>query len=171
MTVTDKLFTVAGELVDVVNISIEENKCATYNLTIDQAHTYYVTVDNTSILVHNSCKGRVDGNKIQDHHIISNKNNATKNHPLVESAGGPKVLESRSNKILLPTDAANNPTRSIHKGRHTQSVSDDISKKMNKAYVEGMSKVDANESLSRIQAEARKKLRNGETRLNKNYRK
>ncbi|UDQ98816.1 polymorphic toxin-type HINT domain-containing protein [Lentisphaerota bacterium WC36G] len=56
LNVEDKLFTVDGKLVDIVNVSVEDNKCATYNLTIDQAHTYYVTVNNTSILVHNDCE-------------------------------------------------------------------------------------------------------------------
>ena len=64
----------------------------------------------------------------QDHHIISDKNALTKNHELLDLAGF--NLQSRSNKMFLPTDGALHPTRSIHLGRHRTSVSRNLAEQM-----------------------------------------
>ncbi|MBT2454966.1 polymorphic toxin-type HINT domain-containing protein [Streptomyces sp. ISL-86] len=53
---------------DGITVSVTANKpytqhAPTYNLTVDDLHTYYVLAGNTPILVHNSCGVTIDGGK------------------------------------------------------------------------------------------------------------
>ena len=73
----------------------------------------------------------------QDHHILSDKNPATMNHPLLGLAG--YDLQSKFNKIKLPTTAALHPTKSIHLGKHLQSVSDNLANQMTEIVRHGRS--------------------------------
>jgi hypothetical protein len=47
------LRTAAGSYVQVGAVRAYEGRQATYNLTVDDLHTYYVAAGNTSVLVHN----------------------------------------------------------------------------------------------------------------------
>jgi len=73
--------------------------------------------------------------RFQLHHIISPTNIATRAHRLIKLAG--INLESAFNKIYLPEDPSLHPSLSIHKGRHFQSVSDELSLKMDDAVTRG----------------------------------
>lgn len=64
----------------------------------------------------------------QDHHIISDKNKLTQNHELLSLSGAD--LQARSNKIFLPKEAGLHPTRSLHDGRHTNAVSENLANQM-----------------------------------------
>ena len=108
----------------------------------------------------------------QDHHIVSDKNSLTKNHELLELSG--YDLQKRSNKIYLPTLEYLNPTRSIHKGRHLNSVSESLSILMDQVVEfgkqQGWSKEQFRQALDGIIAQERHLLRTGERALNKNKR-
>jgi RHS repeat-associated protein len=110
----------------------------------------------------------------QDHHILSNKNPLTRDHELVDMAGGVELLEKRSNKILLPDDAANHATRSIHKGRHYNKVSENNAKlmdsKLEKIRQSGGGQEEALEAINQIQKKQREALKAGDVKLNKNSR-
>lgn len=83
-------------------------------------------------------KSRIDSKLFQEHHIISNKNDLTRNHDLIRFSGF--NLDSKANKMLLPTQAgskASTTSRSIHEGRHLDSVSQNLAKEMNKATAMG----------------------------------
>ena len=108
----------------------------------------------------------------QDHHIISDKNALTKNHELVDLAGFD--LQSRTNKILLPTDGALHPTRSIHLGRHRVSVSRNLAEQMDQVVrvggQRGFSQQQYDAALRELLKQERGKLLRGERALNKNAR-
>ncbi len=108
----------------------------------------------------------------QDHHIVSDKNKATKDHPLLELAG--YGLQKRSNKIFLPTSGDLHPTRSIHKGRHLNSVSVNLATQMDQVVEFGMkekwTQQQFKNALDTIIAKERHLLRTGQRALNKNKR-
>lgn len=113
----------------------------------------------------------------QEHHIISWTNKATKNHELIKLAGysNPEdFLQSQRNKIYLPSDPALHSTRSIHKGRHWQSVSDNLADLMDETVELGKSKgwttQQFNDALMGIVRDERQLLRDGTRALNKNHR-
>jgi RHS repeat-associated protein len=49
----DWLLDAEGRVVDITSISVESRDSPTFNLTVDQVHTYYVVAGNTPVLVHN----------------------------------------------------------------------------------------------------------------------
>ena len=113
--------------------------------------------------------------KFQDHHIISDKNKYTKNHPLLIKAGGVGLLQNSRNKIMLPTDPSYHPTKSIHCGRHDEVVNRYLSGQMDRAVREGELKKWNQEqyksALFGIMDAERIKLTSGERALNMNRRK
>lgn len=108
----------------------------------------------------------------QDHHIISDKNPLTMNHDLLQQAGF--NLQSRANKIFLPTDASLHPTRSIHLGRHTTGVSRNLADQMDQVLEvgtqNGWSQTQFDQALRAIISQERQLLRSGERALNRNAR-
>lgn len=108
----------------------------------------------------------------QEHHIISDKNKLTKNHELLALAGFD--LQSRANKIFLPSKGRLHPTRSIHSGRHTTSVSRNLATQMDTILQygkqNGWSQAQYNNGLSGMISQERQKLRSGKRALNKNAR-
>jgi len=113
----------------------------------------------------------------QEHHIISNKNNLTKEHELFGLAGyntPADFLQSQRNKIYLPSDASLHTTRSIHKGRHLNSVSQNLADQMDavvmQGNMEGWTTQQFNDALSQILKDERAELRSGKRILNKNHR-
>ncbi|WP_211223581.1 AHH domain-containing protein, partial [Saccharibacillus kuerlensis] len=108
----------------------------------------------------------------QDHHIISDKNKLTKNHDLLDEVG--YNLQSRNNKMFLPTNDSLHPTRSIHKGRHSNSVSENLANQMDEVLeygrANGWTQQQYNDALRDIINGERKLLRDGSRALNKNKR-
>ncbi|UVW28437.1 AHH domain-containing protein [Massilia sp. H6] len=105
----------------------------------------------------------------QDHHIISDKNNLTKNHELLSLSGAD--LQARSNKIFLPKAPGSHPTRSLHDGRHTNAVSENLANQMD-AVVEagkrnGWTEQQYRKALDAITAQERALLKSGDRGLNK----
>jgi hypothetical protein len=105
----------------------------------------------------------------QDHHIISDKNNLTKNHELLSLSGAD--LQARSNKIFLPKAPDSHPTRSLHDGRHTNAVSENLANQMD-AVVEagkrnGWTEQQYRKALDAITAQERALLKSGDRGLNK----
>ncbi|WP_288846685.1 RHS repeat-associated core domain-containing protein [uncultured Citrobacter sp.] len=121
-----------------------------------------------------SCKRANDLKQkgFQEHHIISDKNGLTKNHPLLQAAGFD--LQKMQNKIFLPTKGSLHATRSIHKGRHLKKVSENLASKMNEAYrygqKNGWTQKDYRKALDKIVADERAALKSGKRALNKNRR-
>lgn len=78
------------------------------------------------------------------------------------------------NKIFLPTDGSLHKTRSIHKGRHLNKVSKNLSDQMNVVYGrgqrEGWSQTEYSKALDEIVANERELLKSGDRALNKNKR-
>ena len=113
--------------------------------------------------------------KFQDHHIISDTNKYTKNHPLLIKAGGVGLLQNPRNKIMLPTDPSYHPTKSIHCGRHDEVVNRYLSEQMDSVVRDGKQKKWNQEqyksALFGIMDAERIKLISGERALNKNRRK
>ncbi|WHA04525.1 AHH domain-containing protein [Candidatus Bandiella numerosa] len=118
-------------------------------------------------------KYEIDGKKFQDHHIISDKNEATKEvMKLFEKAGiNP---QSRDNKIFLPTEPEHHATRSIHKGRHWDDVSGELARKMDtylkSGQEENWNQAQYKQTLESILKEERSNLKSGNRALNKNMR-
>jgi|GEM_PF-2104545 len=110
----------------------------------------------------------IDGKKFQEHHIISDKTRAMKNHKLWAKAGIDP--QSRENKIFLPTAPEYHPTRSVHSGRHWSSVSKELEETMNEAINLGReqnwSQDQYKSKLQEIIREERADLRSGERALN-----
>ncbi|QHE54033.1 AHH domain-containing protein [Pontibacillus sp. HMF3514] len=108
----------------------------------------------------------------QDHHIISDKNKLTKNHELLDESG--YNLQSRNNKMFLPTDESLHPTRSIHKGKHTNSVSENLARQMDEVVehgrANGWKQEQYNDAIRDIVSNERQLLREGSRALNKNKR-
>jgi RHS repeat-associated protein len=108
----------------------------------------------------------------QEHHIISDKNAQTKNHPLIALAGFD--LQSQANKIYLPDNENLHPTRSIHNGRHPNVVSTNLARQMNDAVVlgrqQGWGQKQYDDALRGIIAKERIELKAGNRMLNKNHR-
>jgi hypothetical protein len=80
----------------------------------------------------------------------------------------------QNNKIFLPTKEEYHPTRSIHIGRHWESVSKDLGEKMklvvDQGDVEKWTQEQYREALFDIMREERTLLRKGERQLNKHKR-
>ena len=116
---------------------------------------------------------KVDGKKFQEHHIISDKNKLTKDHKLLKELG--YDLQSRGNKIYLPTREEYHPTRSIHLGKHDEKIMEALSNQMDRIYnqikMEKISIDQADNALKKAIIEERFKLRKGERALNKHKRK
>ena len=108
----------------------------------------------------------------QEHHVISDKNPATKNHPLINASG--YDLQSSQNKILLPTDNSGTNNRTIHKGRHRQIYSSQIASKMDAVYLEGKrnnwTKQQYAAAMNNLVKGLKKDLKSGKIALNKNKR-
>ena len=113
----------------------------------------------------------------QQHHVISDKNPRTKEHPLWDLAGmDPNAPE---NRILLPTKEGaegiwTKTERSLHQGRHHDVVSKNLETKMDRVvkqfeYCGGAQKQYAAE-LKRIIQEERQALISGERILNRHHR-
>ena len=68
-------------------------------------------------------------------------------HVLLDLAG--YDLQKRSNKIYLPTVDILHPTRSIHKGRHLNSVSVNLANQMDQIVELGKKKVGHNSNLKK----------------------
>ncbi len=142
---------------------------------VDEVSDYAKMLDNTKGVDNVAPKGfnRVESVKgFQSHHIISNKNILTKNHELLELAGFD--LNSSKNLIYLPTDELLHPTRSIHLGRHRNSISRNMEKQMD-AIVrigsqQGWSKQQYNQALVELLSQERQILKSGNRALNKNAR-
>lgn len=83
-------------------------------------------------------------------------------------------LQSQRNKIYLPSDASLHPTRSIHKGRHLNSVSQNLADQMDavvmQGNMEGWTAQQFDDALSQIVKGERAELRSGQRILNKNHR-
>ncbi len=83
-------------------------------------------------------------------------------------------LQLQKNKIYLPKDASLHPTRSIHKGRHYQSVSQNLSQLMDDVVdvgkTQGWTTEQFNEALTNIVKNERQLLKDGTRILNKNRR-
>ena len=113
--------------------------------------------------------------KFQDHHIISDKNIQTKNHPLLYKAGGISLLQNPKNKILLPTDPSYHPTKSVHCGRHDNVINTNLAQQMSLAYSKGMrenwSQNQYKAALFKIMDNERLLLESGHRALNANRRK
>ena len=109
----------------------------------------------------------------QNHHIISNTNAATKNHPLLQNAGF-NNLNSRLNRIFLPTAESQHPSRSIHVGRHTQAAMDAVAERMrdtaNRGKAENWNQAQYRAALRTLLSELRQELRAGNIALNKKHR-
>ena len=114
----------------------------------------------------------------QDHHIISDKNDLTKNHPLITLAGykNPDTfLQSSINKIDLPTKHNTvDKISTIHTGKHYKIYSEQIAKAMNEAVKRGQKEKwgrdKYREEIEKITNSVRDKLEKGEIALNKNKR-
>jgi|GEM_PF-3692808 len=108
----------------------------------------------------------------QDHHIISPTNALTRDHELLELAGF--NLESRANKIFLPTDEYLHPTRTIHLGRHTTVAIRQVQLEMNQVVkigqAQGWSQTEYQEALRSMLQDFRQQLKAGDIALNKNMR-
>lgn len=118
--------------------------------------------------IHRDAKGdrKIEG--FQEHHIISNKNKATKDHEIWQKAG--MSPDDPENKIFLPTEEENHPSRTIHKGRHWQSVSDDqaeeLTKMVNRGEKEGWTQEQYKNELKEFINKERQRLRSGDADLN-----
>ncbi|HLD96091.1 MAG TPA: AHH domain-containing protein, partial [Alphaproteobacteria bacterium] len=123
----------------------------------------------------NSYKSKVDSKNFQEHHIISDKTDATKMHDLWKKAGmSPNDLR---NKMLLPTKKgalSSTTKRSIHDGRHNASVNKNLRRKMNevleKSENQNWSQNQYKQKLVEIIQEEKSFLKSGDRILNKNYR-
>jgi uncharacterized protein RhaS with RHS repeats len=109
---------------------------------------------------------------VQEHHVISDKNPLTKNHPLINASGFD--LQSSSNKILLPTDNSGTNNRTIHKGRHRQIYSIQMASKMDAILMEGRkkgwNKQQYAAAMNDLVKKTKKDLKSGKIALNKNKR-
>ncbi len=108
----------------------------------------------------------------QEHHIASDKNRLTRNHELWKLSG--MNANSRANKIYLPKTAEQHPTRSVHSGRHTNSYSSNIAKRMDditeRGKNSGWTQAQYREQTRQVLSEVRQDLRSGNIALNKNHR-
>ena len=118
--------------------------------------------------IHRDTHGRRKIEGFQEHHIISDKNDKTRNHKIWQKAGmSPNDPE---NKMFLPTEEGNHPTRSIHRGRHWKKVSDDQVKKLDgivdQGEKEGWTQQQFKDKLLDFIREERQRLRSGDADLN-----
>ncbi|QSI04682.1 RHS repeat-associated core domain-containing protein [Treponema pedis] len=118
-------------------------------------------------------------NTTQSHHIISDKNNLTKNHALISLAGykDPNdFLQSSTNKIDLPTKYnTEDNVSSIHSGKHyniySELIADAMDEKVLLGKKENWTQDQYKQALDDITNKVRDKLNKGEIALNKNRRK
>ena len=147
-------------------------------ITIPEEDGYFKNSEDIGFQIHEGdlhiiFEYKIDGKKFQDHHIISDKSKRIDDvKELWEKAG--MNPQSRDNKILLPTEPEYHPTRSIHKGRHWNSVSEELAGKMNEAIQsgkeEGWGQEQYKNAFNEILKEERENLRSGKRALNKNMR-
>lgn len=108
----------------------------------------------------------------QDHHIISDKNRNTKDHPLLAKAGFD--LDHRANKIFLPKHPDLHPTRSVHNGKHLGDYSKYMKDKMDgilkTGQVQNWSQTEYNAALRAMLAVERQEHKFGNIKLNKHHR-
>lgn len=108
----------------------------------------------------------------QDHHIISDKNKFTQNHHLMRLAG--LDLQSRANKMYLPSAAHLHETRSIHWKKHRNVYSENIAKRMDDIVVrgkqEGWSPAQYRAATGQLLTNLRQELKAGNIALNKHHR-
>ncbi|MBA4249485.1 MAG: hypothetical protein C0432_05545, partial [Candidatus Puniceispirillum sp.] len=116
-----------------------------------------------------------DGKLFQEHHIISDKLDITKHHPLWEVSGLNPNAEL--NKMFMPTKRGTQfgtNIRSIHDGKHLGEVNKSLAEKMSQAMQRGQKEVWTQEqyaqSLRSIIREERIELTLGNRMLNKNAR-
>ena len=111
----------------------------------------------------------------QSHHIISHTKKVTKNHQLLKLAGlASRDLNRPINRIFLPTEASQHPTRTIHRGRHTAASMRDVARDMKKAVEKGTrenwSQAQYRQALRKIISDNRQQLRAGNIALNSIHR-
>ena len=113
----------------------------------------------------------LDSKLFQKHHVISNKSTRTQDHPLWEMAG--MHADEPVNMMLLPTvkgAEVSTTMRSIHQGRHLDSVSKELAKQMQRELEMGelqqWSQSQYRESLLQIIQQERELLKSGTRRLN-----
>ncbi len=164
---------------DVETFPIYENKGQKL-ITIPEENGHFKKPEDIGFPIHDGdlhiiFEYKIDGKKFQDHHIISDKNKHTEDviiKKLWEKAG--MNPQSRANKIFLPTEPEHHPTRSIHKGKHWDSVSEELADNMDKILKLGESKSwtqqEYKNALEKILQKERADLRSGERVLNKNMR-
>ena len=79
-----------------------------------------------------------------------------------------------TNKIYLPKTADQHPTRSVHSGRHTNSYSENVERRMNAIVQQGKAggwaPAQYREATRTALSQLRQDLRAGEIALNKNHR-
>ena len=129
----------------------------------------------TTGFIYDKSGKKIGINGTQDHHIISDKNPRTVNHPLWEKAG--MTPNDPANKIRLPTvegAAASTTRRSIHQGRHTDAVSEYFEQKMtrikNMGEGAGWQKPQYATKLRELLSQEGQALKQGQYALNKNAR-
>ena len=83
-------------------------------------------------------------------------------------------INSRANKIYLPTDPSVHATRSIHKGRHTdsysQKVADRLTQVVDNGKAQGWTKEQYRAETRKVLSAIRQDLRAGDIGLNNNLR-
>ena len=84
-------------------------------------------------------------------------------------------MNARANKIYLPTNPALHDTRSIHKGRHTNSYSEKIAERLNgvvdQGKAQGWNQAQYRSAVrDELSKSTRQELRAGTVGLNKNLR-
>lgn len=108
----------------------------------------------------------------QDHHIASNKNKHTMNHEAFTLAG--MNLNSRANKIYLPSNPTLHNERSIHQGKHTDSYSRKIAQRFDTIVEQGKTQgwnTEQYRAATRAElSKIRQELKSGNVGLNKNHR-
>jgi len=113
----------------------------------------------------------LDSKLFQKHHVISNKSTRTQDHPLWEMAG--MHADEPVNMMLLPTvkgTEMSTTMRSIHQGRHLESVSESLAEQMNvvlrTSRGQNWSQDQFRLRLIQIMQKERTLLKSGERRLN-----
>ena len=111
----------------------------------------------------------IKGDEFQIHHIISNKHKATKDHDLWKKSG----INPDDHVMFMPTKKGKKVTttyRGLHQGRHDDAISREHAKRMNKIIDEGRinnwRQEQYKDAFKKLLREERKKLKDGEVKLN-----
>jgi hypothetical protein len=120
-------------------------------------------------------KTRPNGKYFQKHHIISDKNLLTKEHPLWELAGMHPTKDQRIMFLPTPEGAKISTTsRSLHLGRQLKSVNEEIAQKMDakvtQGLAEGWDQAQYRSAIEGIIREEKALLKSGLRMLNKHHR-